>query len=67
MIYSGNDDRGLNGGTMPKKGQHQPSETSERSNKRQAQVAAGGKTRASKPRQGRAGSESNASAKSRGR
>ena len=52
---------------MPKKGQHQPSETSARSNKRQAQVADGGKTRASKPRQGRSGSDSNASVKSRGR
>ena len=48
---------------MPKQGQHQPSKTSERSNRRQAQVAAGGKTRVSKPRQGRSGSESNDSQK----
>lgn len=52
---------------MPKKDQHPPSETSERSTKRQQQVAAGGKTRINKPTQGRSGSDSNAGSKPRGK
>jgi hypothetical protein len=52
---------------MPKKDQHQPSDTSARKQVREKQVAKGGKTRASSPRSGRSGSDSNAGSKSRGR
>jgi hypothetical protein len=51
---------------MPKKGQHQPSETSARKQAREKQAADGGKTRTSSPRSGRSGSDSNAGRKSRG-
>lgn len=51
---------------MPKKGQHQPAETSPKRTKREQDVAKGGSTRASQPRSGRSGSDSNASSKTRG-
>lgn len=45
---------------MAKQGQHQPSDTSERKQEREQDVAKGGSTRASSPRSGRSGSDSNA-------
>lgn len=51
---------------MPKKGQRQVTEVSERQQERQAKVAKGGSTRVSHPRQGRSGSDSNRSSGTRG-
>ena len=51
---------------MPKQGQRQPVEKSEKTRKRAAEVADGGKTRASRPRSKGSGSDSNASSKTRG-
>jgi hypothetical protein len=49
---------------MPKQGQRQPVEVSARRTERKQEVAAGGKTRAGKPRSGRSGSDSNKEKKS---
>lgn len=51
---------------MPKQGQHQPSQTSAKENKREKESAKGGSTRADRPRSGRSGSDSNASKSTRG-
>jgi hypothetical protein len=51
---------------MAKQGQHQPTETSKRKQERESKAADGNKTRASSPRSGRSGSDSNASRGSRG-
>ncbi len=51
---------------MPKQGQHQPSKMSARKTEREREAARGGSTRASRPRSGRSGSDSNASKGSRG-
>ncbi len=51
---------------MAKAGQRQVTEKSELTKERAPKVAKGGKTRASKVRSGRSGSDSNASSGSRG-
>ena len=45
---------------MPKRDQHPPAESSAKRTARKQAVAEGGKTRASQPRSGRSGSDSNA-------
>jgi hypothetical protein len=48
---------------MPKRDQHPPAESSPKRTARKQAVAEGGKTRASQPRAGRSGSDSNAEKK----
>ena len=50
---------------MAKQGQHQPNDASKRTQGREQAAADGGSTRASKPRSGRSGSDSNASSGAR--